>query len=134
MNNELIIRIHIYNENQKTFDIDKKTKEFDSLIKRMKLLDIQEMIECAKTLTNWKQEILNPFHWYDGRRLSNGPIEGKNNYIKKIISKANELSNFKRARNKFIYSQNQYEKYLINENKESIKRIGNPRGKYKKRK
>ena len=92
------------------------------------------MIECAKTLTNWKQEILNSFHWYDGRRLSNEPIEGKNNYIKKIISNANGLSNFKRARNKFIYSQNQYEKYLINENKESIKRIGNYRGKYKKRK
>lgn len=100
----------------------------------MKLSNIQEMIECAKTLTNWKQEILNSFHWYDGRRLSNGLIEGKNNYIKKIISNANGLSNFKRARNKFIYSQNQYEKYLINENKESIKRIGNYRGKYKKRK
>lgn len=126
--------INFNNENQETFDIDKKTKEFDSLIKRMKLSNIQEMIECAKTLTNWKQEILNSFHWYDGRRLSNGPIEGKNNYIKKIISNANGLSNFKRARNKFIYSQNQYEKYLINENKESIKRIGNYRGKYKKRK
>lgn len=81
----------------------------------MKLSNIQEMTECAKTLTNWKQEILSSFHWYDGRRLSNGPIEGKNNYIKKIISNANGLSNFKRARNKFIYSQNQYEKYLINE-------------------
>ena len=46
----------------------------------MKLSNIQEMTECAKTLTNWKQEILNSFHWYDGRRLSNGPIEGKNNY------------------------------------------------------
>ena len=83
----------------------------------MKLSNIQEMIECAKTLTNWKQG------------LSNEPIEGKNNYIKKIISNANGLNNFKRARNKFIYSQNQYEKYLINENKESIKRIGNYRGK-----
>lgn len=65
------------------------------------------MTECAKTLTNWKQEILNSFHWYDGRRLSNGPIEGKNNYIKKIISNANGLSNFKRAgTNSFIHKTN----------------------------
>lgn len=110
-----------------------KEKELNSLIKRMMISDITEMIDCAKTLKNWKEEILNSFIWYEGRRLSNGPIEGKNNYIKKIISNANGLSNFKRARNKFIYSQNLYEKYTISEHKEKIKKAGKPRGKYKKR-
>ena len=27
------------------------------------------------TLENWKEEIINSFHTYDGRKLSNGPIE-----------------------------------------------------------
>lgn len=38
---------------------------------------ITEMIDCAETLKNWKDDILNSFAWFDGRRLSNGPIEGK---------------------------------------------------------
>lgn len=110
-----------------------KEKELDSLIRRMMISEIQEMRDCAKTLKNWKEEILNSFYWIDERRLSNGPIEGKNNYIKKIINNANGLSNFKRARNKFIYSQNLYETYTISEHKTQIKRIGKSRGKYNKK-
>ena len=111
-----------------------KEAELDSLIRKMMISNIKEMKECAKTLKNWKQEILNSFHWIDDRRLSNGPIEGKNNYIKKIISNANGLSNFKRARNKFMYSQNYYDTYTVSEHQTKIKRLGNPRGKYKKHK
>ncbi|WP_249029464.1 ISL3 family transposase [Tannockella kyphosi] len=113
---------------------EKKEQELDSLIKKMLLSNIQEMIDCASTLKNWKVEILNSFHWIDNRRLSNGPIEGKNNYIKKIISNGNGLSNFQRARNKFIYSQNLYETYTISEHSTRIKRVGSPRGPYKKSK
>ena len=79
-----------------------KEKELNSLIRRMIISNIPEMIDCAKALKNWEEEILNSFIWIEGRRLSNGPIEGKNNYIKKIISNANGLQNFERARNKFI--------------------------------
>lgn len=45
------------------------------------------MIEVSETLKNWKQEILNSFVWIKDRRISNGPIEGKNNYIDKIKCK-----------------------------------------------
>ena len=91
-----------------------KKKELNSLIRRMMISNIPEMIDCAKTLKNWEEEILNSFIWFEGRRLlSNGPIEGKTNYIKKIISNANGLQNFERSRNRFIYSQNLYERNLI---------------------
>lgn len=120
-------------ETEETFEsFDKKEKELNSLIKRMKISDIKEMVECAQTLSNWKVEIINSFHWVEKRRLSNGPIEGKNNYIKKIISNANGLNNFERSRNKFIYSQNKYERFTISEHNKQIKRPGKPRGKYKK--
>ena len=111
---------------------DRKENELNSLIKKMMLSEIPEMIECAKTLKNWKKEILNSFVWFEDRRLSNGPIEGKNNYIKKIISNANGLQNFERARNKFIYSQNLYEGYTVSEHTKRIRRVGSPRGNYKK--
>ena len=77
---------------------EKKERELDSLIKRMKTSNTTEMIDCAQTLANWKKEITNTFRWVDIRRLSNGPIEWKNNYIKKIINNANGLSNFERSR------------------------------------
>lgn len=98
----------------------------------MVLSDIKYMVECANTLKNWKKEILNSFVWFNGRRLSNGPIEGKNSYIKKILSNANGLNNFERARNKFMYLQNLYERYSLIEHKHIIKRKGTKRGPYRK--
>ena len=96
------------------------------------MTNIRPLNDCAKTLRNWKNEILNSFIWIDGRRLSNGPIEGRNAYIKKIIGNANGLNNFERARNKFMYSQNLYEQYSLTEHKKKIKRKGTKRGSYKK--
>lgn len=93
--------------------------------------NIPEMQECAMALNNWKEELLNSFVSVHGRRLSNGPIEGKNTYIKKIISNANGMNNFTQARNKFIYSQNQYERHSISEHKTKVKRKGSKRGTFK---
>lgn len=112
--------------------IEEKEEELDLLIRSMILSDIKYMIECANTLKNWKEEILNSFTWIHGRRLTNGPIEGKNSYIKKILSNANGLNNFERARNKFMYSQNLYERYSLTEHQHKIKRKGTKRGSYKK--
>lgn len=66
---------------------------FASIIEAMEASEIEEFIECSKTLKNWKAEILNSITWIGGRRISNGPIEGKNNYLKKIINNANGLKN-----------------------------------------
>ena len=65
---------------------------------------MEESISVAVTLEHWKEEILNSFTWINDRRISNGPCEGKN----------------------------KYETYTMNEHTDRIKRIGNPRGAYKK--
>ena len=65
----------------------------------------------SKTLKSWKREYLNSFTWVNGRRISNGPLEGKNNYIKKILSNANGYRNFNRTRNKIMFSQNLHNEY-----------------------
>ena len=48
------------------------------------------------TLEEWRNEIVNSFSYVNGKRVSNGPIEGRNSLIKKIIKLANGFSNFKR--------------------------------------
>ena len=93
---------------------------------------MEECISGAVTLELRKVEILNSFIWINDRRISNEPCEGKNNYVKQILSNANGMSNFQRARNRILYSQNKYETYTMNEHTDRIKRIGNPRGAYKK--
>ena len=80
------------------------------------LLNLSSFEELGNTLNNWKQEIANSFIPYTKRngetvRLSNGKIEGKNSYIKKMIRLANGYGNFKRFRNRVIYCENYYEIY-----------------------
>lgn len=111
-----------------------KRMELTSLIKRFRHTQVEESIKVAETLNNWKEEILNSFIWINNSRISNGPVESKNNYIKKILSNANGMVNFKRARNRILYSQNKYETYSTKEHKDKIKRPSNPRGTYKKNK
>lgn len=55
---------------------------------------------------HWKTEIKNSFIRYQGKRLSNGPIEGTNSRIKTILKSANGDTNFNRLRNRIIYSLN----------------------------
>lgn len=57
--------------------------ELTNLIKRFRHTQVEESIKVAETLNNWKEEILNSFIWINNRRISNGPVEGKNNYIKR---------------------------------------------------
>ena len=99
-------------------DIDEKSaaehdleKELDEIIKRFHQLGTKEDVSISKTLKSWKREYLNSFTWVNGRRISNGPLEGKNNYIKKILSNANGYRNFNKARNKIMFSQNLHNEY-----------------------
>lgn len=110
-----------------------KKEELQNIITSMLNSNIKEYIECARTLNTWQNEILNSFTWVGDRRLSNGPIEGKNTYIKKIISNANGYQNFERAKNKFIYSQNLYDTYSLLEHEHIVKRKRYKRGHYKKK-
>lgn len=74
--------------------LEAKSKELDQLIIQCTESNIPQMIRCGKLLASWYTEILNSFDWIDHRRLSNGPIEGKNSYVKKILGNANGFSNF----------------------------------------
>ncbi len=90
-------------------------------------LKLPSFEKLGNTLDNWKEEIANsfiPYKKHNGEtvRLSNGKIEGKNSYIKKMIRLANGYSNFERFRNRAMYCENYYEKYSPEPLKNTIRR------------
>ena len=101
-----------YLEFNKTSSYEKAKIELDELIDDFFYSDIKQFIEVAKTLSHWKEYILNSFILVDSedethkRRLSNGPIEGINSQIEKIIVNGNGYTNFFRLRNRSIYCIN----------------------------
>lgn len=108
-------------------DIDFRRELLETVITEYKLNDMESMIDIATTLEKWKEEIINSFHTYDGRKISNGPIEGRNR-IMIILRLANGYTNFKRFRNRVLYVLNKYEIYsekILDVNK--IKQTGKSR-------
>lgn len=92
-------------------DMDFRKELLETVITEYKLSNIKSVINIASTLENWKEEIINSFHTYDERKISNGPIERRNKIIKIILRLANGYTNFKRFRNRVLYVLNKYETY-----------------------
>ena len=91
--------------------------------------------KLGNTLESWKKEIINSFIKYDHRKLSNGPIEGRNKYVHIILELANGYSNFKRFRNRAMYILNRLKTYSEEIlNVYSIREKGKERGKYNTKK
>ena len=67
-------------------------QELIKWIEECKKSKIQEMIEAAKTIENWLDEIVNSFK---DERYSNGFTEANNNTIDKIVDRAYGYKNFK---------------------------------------
>lgn len=116
-------------------EMNKISNELDVIIAAYKISGISLFVEIGNTLSNWKQEIINSFHTYEGRRINNGPIEGRNKYVKIILELANGYKNFKRFRNRLLYVFNKHEK-PFDKPKETklIKLPRKERGKYNKNK
>ena len=100
----------------------------NSLINEWFVSDNKRLIKLATTLDNWKEYIANSFIPYtksngETVRLSNGKIEGKNSYIKKMLKLANGYSNFDRFKNRTMYCENCYEIYSQEKLPNTVKRI-----------
>lgn len=99
---------HLYKRfNDSSFsDLQEAENKLTEIINEFTVSGIAEFVSLASTLSNWKKEISNSFSVFKDRRVSNGPIEGRNSMIKKILRLANGYSNFDRFRNRIIYSLN----------------------------
>lgn len=79
-------------------DAQKASQEIDNWIEEAKISGIKEMEEAAKTLTNWRREILN-FWVYP---ITNAVTEGKVNKIKVLRRRAYNYNNFQSLRLKIL--------------------------------
>ena len=101
-----------YLEFNKTTNFIDASKELETLLDEFFYSGIKQFEEVAKTISHWKEYILNSFilvESIDGscmRRLSNGPIEGINSILEKININGNGYTNFFRFRNRAIYCVN----------------------------
>ena len=111
-----IRRYYYFNDSFNDYSKDEALDYISRFIQDCISSENECLIKIAGTLNNWKEEIANSFIKYtdhNGKtvRLSNGKIEGKNSYIKKMLRLANGYSNFERFRNRAMYCENQYETY-----------------------
>lgn len=100
-----------FNLNYKNYKNHKEVLE--SLIKMFMSSTVEEMNEFGRLLIHWKNEILNSFTIVNGIRLSNSYIERNNEEIGKLFYISHGFSNFKRARNRIMYSLNGDEPILV---------------------
>lgn len=98
----------LFNDHDYGGDLKTARNDLEELIIEFKLSGISGFPELAATLEYWKEEIISSFSLVKGQRVSNGPIEGRNSLIKKVLHLANGYTNFDRFRNRIIYSLNKY--------------------------
>ena len=104
--------------------MEERRDHFDHLTEDFISSGIPEMISFGLTLHNWRIEILNSFHTItkkvtssDGSwktitaRVTNGPVEGRNKYIKTLLKLANGYTNFDRFRNRAMFVLNKRESW-----------------------
>jgi len=106
-----------YREFNKTATISNCEDELEILIDDFFNSNLSVFFEVAKTLSTWKEYIINSFitipdalskpkrmdEYSVPRRLSSGAIEGLNAILEKINGNGNGYSNFWRFRNRCIY-------------------------------
>ena len=121
-------RYYYFNKYWYEYSKDEALDYINKFIDDCFLSDNKYLINIASTLNNWKIEIANsfiPYTKHNGEvvRLSNGKIEGKNSYIKKMLNLANGYSNFDRFRNRVIYCENYHETYSKEKLPNTVKRV-----------
>lgn len=113
---------------------EEKEPQLDHLIDAFISSEIPEMISVGLTLSNWKKEILNSFYTIEKKvhvhgvlmkktvRVTSGPVEGRNKYLKIILKLANGYSNFDRFRNRAMFVLNRQESYSNHRLDNTVKR------------
>ena len=88
--------------------------KLDDFIEKFKKAHYSEFREFGSMLERWKPYIINSFLIVDGKRLSNGPMESLNGRIKRLLYDGYGYSNFRRFRNRLIFTLNKDEPVKFN--------------------
>lgn len=121
-----------YRNFNSTYTYEECEEKLDEFIHDFLSFPSEKYNTIGNMLKNWRQEIINSFIRYEGKRITNGFIERKNKDIKTIIRMANGYRNFARFRNRVMFSLNKNEPILAVPKKNTNKIKYKKRGKYKK--
>lgn len=123
-----------YREFNLTADVHNAEEKLDELIHKFRNAKINEYVPFWSMLLNWKTEIINSFNRYNGKRISNGPMERVNRDIKLIYNISFGSKNYERIRNRIMYTLNEDTPILGYTKKNTNKTIGKQRKPYRKNK
>lgn len=85
---------------------EEAAKMYDSILKAFTEANISEYSEFVTILNNWKEEIINSFIRYRGRRINSSVAESVNSKIATIIYNTHGIRNHERRRKRIIYCVN----------------------------
>jgi transposase len=115
-----------------TATIETAENELNMLITKFKDAHIPEYSSFIKLMYNWHDEIINSFNRINGHKITNGPMERINRDIKLLFGVSFGSTNFTRVRNRIMFALNEDAPILAKKKTTTNKKIGKPRGKYKK--
>lgn len=112
-------------------DLNNLSERFDQIVMYPGFIKVQELVPIIQMLQTWKDLIIQSFTYIGERRISNGPLEGLNSQLKKLMRVANGWANFERFRARLMLCYNK--EITINPVKNKISKIKREkRGKYNK--
>lgn len=95
----------------KNSTIETAKANIELLIREFNQSTIKEMNNFSNTLIKWKYEIINSFTVVNNKRITNGIIENRNKSIKLLKHSSNGYLNWKRFRNRIMFSLNKDSTY-----------------------
>lgn len=109
--------------NKRTMKNEEAMKELEDLIAKYRECTLIEFSSFALTLNKWKEEIVNSLKVYselDKKTMSNALIENRNKIIKNVKRTSNGYTNWRRFRNRLMYTLDPNSTYFLNPDESMI--------------
>ena len=81
-------------------------KNYQNVVDAFVAANIEEFVEFTNILFTWREEIINSFIHYKGRRINNSVAEGINSQVSKIIYNSKGIRNHKRRSKRIMFAIN----------------------------
>ncbi|MBR2684508.1 MAG: ISL3 family transposase [Erysipelotrichaceae bacterium] len=89
-----------------TADYNSASENLDKIIDKFIQADIPEFDEFITLQKNWRNEIINSFSTYKGRRLNSGVAESINHTVSTLLYNTRGIRNSERRRKRIMYAVN----------------------------
>ena len=111
---ELTLKIHpdlqcgyalkeLYIEANASYSYSDAKEKLDDIIDGFKASEIEEYNEFIIMYDNWREEIINSFIRYEGRRLNSGVAESINSQIRTVLYVSKGIKNSARRRKRIMH-------------------------------